>query len=149
GKLPEGVKRIDCPTPWILIQPRVHMPDPGQVEAARKVLAGIVPQGLAQFTGQPAPAAPKYKYLAPQRKNPKLPVSAMDFVDPLQFWEIMSAAMNENPPPADQVKALLPMFKPLGIELGKQWDRSRVDPIVLKSMARAAETIPTMLTALP
>jgi hypothetical protein len=149
GKLPDGVKRIDCPTPWILIQPRVHLPDPSQITAARKVLAGIIPKGLAEFIGQPAPAASTIKYLTPHRKNPKLPVSAMDFDDPLQFWEILSAAMNENPPPASQVKALLPMYKALGIELGKQWDRSRVDPIVLKAMARAAETIPTMLTELP
>jgi DNA sulfur modification protein DndE len=46
----------------------------------------------------------------------------MDFEDPLQFWEILSAAMNENPPPAEQVKGLLPMFEPLGLQLGKQWD---------------------------
>jgi DNA sulfur modification protein DndE len=149
GKLPEGVKRIDCPTPWILIQPRIHLPDPSELDAARAVLAGIKTQGLAEFTGQPAPPAPSYKYVTPQRKNPKQPVSVMDFVDPLQFWEIMSAVMNENPPPAAEVKAVLPMFKPLGIELGKQWDRSKVDPIVLKAMARAAENIPTMLADLP
>jgi hypothetical protein len=149
GKLPEGVKRIDCPTPWILIQPRVHMPDPSQLDAARKVLTGITTQGLAQFTGNPAAKAPPYNYLPPERINPKLPVSTMDFKDPLRFWEILSAVMNENPPPKDQITALLPMFKPLGIELGKQWDRSKVDPLVLKSMARAAETIPDMLPHLP
>jgi hypothetical protein len=39
--------------------------------------------------------------------------------DPLQFWEILSNTINENPPPRDQVTALLPLFAPLGIELGK------------------------------
>jgi hypothetical protein len=27
GDLPPGITRIDAPTPWILIQPRVHMPN--------------------------------------------------------------------------------------------------------------------------
>jgi DNA sulfur modification protein DndE len=149
GVLPEDVKRIDCPTPWILIQPRVHLPNPSELEATRKVLAGIIPQGLSKFTGKPAPQAPTDNYLAPKRKDTKLPVSTMNFVDPLQFWDILSAVMNENPPPASQVKAVLPMYKPLGIELGKQWDRAKVDPIILKSMARAAENIPTVLAQLP
>ena len=106
-------------------------------------------QGLSEYTGKPALGAPKYDYAAPQLVNPKLPVSVLDFKDPLQFWEILSAAMNENPPPADQISALLPMFKPLGLELGRQWDRSEVDPIVLKAMARAAKEVPQMMDSLP
>src|SRR6185503_10280960 len=35
GELPAGVKRVDSPTPWILIQPRVHLPNQGELEAAR------------------------------------------------------------------------------------------------------------------
>jgi len=73
----------------------------------------------------------------------------MDFQDPLQFWEILSAAMNENPPPEDQAKALLPMFEPLGLKLGTTWDRSRVNPIVLNSMKIAAVNIGAMLSQLP
>jgi hypothetical protein len=42
--------------------------------------------------------------------HPKLPVSALDFEEPLQFWDILSAAMNENPPPEDEVTALLPQL---------------------------------------
>jgi hypothetical protein len=76
-------------------------------------------------------------------------VSALDFKDPLQFWEILSAVMNENPPSADQIAALLPMFKPLGLELGKQWDRSKVDPIVLNAMASAAKEIPDLMNTIP
>jgi hypothetical protein len=149
GELPPDVKRIDAPTPWILIQPRVHLPNQSGLAAARKVLSAITTQGLAEYMGKPAVPASKNDYAAPQLVNPKLPVSALDFKDPLQFWEILSAAMNENPPPENQVTAVLPMFKPLGIELGKTWDRTKVDPIVLQAMARAAQTIPTILNTLP
>jgi hypothetical protein len=35
GDLPPGVRRVDAPTPWILIQPRVHMPADGSQEGPR------------------------------------------------------------------------------------------------------------------
>jgi DNA sulfur modification protein DndE len=149
GVLPPGVKRIDAPTPWILIQPRVHLPNQSGLAAAQKVLAAVTTQGLSAYMGKsPAPAL-KDNYPEPQLVNPKLPVSDLDFKDPLQFWDILSAAMNENPPPKDQITAVLPMFKPLGLEFGKQWDRSKVDPIVLKAMAKAATDIQPMMNTLP
>ena len=109
------------------------MPNPGELGVARKVLAGIRLQGLSEYTGKPALLAPRYDYAAPQFVDPKLPVSDLDLKDSLQFWDILSAAMNENPSPANEISAVLPMFEPLGLELGKQWDRSKVDPIILKA----------------
>jgi DNA sulfur modification protein DndE len=75
------------------------MPNPGELAAARKVLGEIKVRGLSEFMGKPALPAPKYDYAVPHFVNPKLPVSGLDFDDPLQFWEILSAAINENPPP--------------------------------------------------
>lgn len=149
GELPPGVRRIDCPTPWILIQPRVHLPNQDGLAAAQKVLAAITTQGLSEYLGKPALPAPKYDYAVPERVNAKLPVSTMDFKDPLQFWEILSAVINENPPPQDEITALLPMFKPLGIELGKEWDRTKVNPIVLGAMTKASKNIAGVLAQLP
>ena len=45
--------------------------------------------------------------------------------------------------------ALVPMFRPLGLELGKTWDRTKVHPLVLAAMKRAAEDIGPMLNTLP
>jgi len=151
GELPPDVKRIDSPTPWVLLQPRVHIYHDGKIDLsqARKVLEGIKTTGLAAFTGKSAPAAPNYNYLAPMPVNPNLPVSALQFQDPLQFWDILVAAMNENPPPKDQITALIPMFKPLGIELNKPWDRSKLAPEVLAAMKIAAQQIGTLLSNQP
>jgi hypothetical protein len=151
GELPAGVTRIDSPTPWVLIQPRVHIYSDGKVDlaTAKKILDGIEPVPLAQYRGKPPLPAPSYDYPAPIPSNPDLPVSALDFKDPLQFWELFSQAMNENPPPPDQVAALLPMFRPLGIELGKRWDRSKLYPIVVDAMRDATRDIGPMLTKLP
>lgn len=151
GTLPDGVKRIDCPTPWILLQPRVNVYDKGTIDiiGAKKILEEITSIGLAQYTHQPAPVAPKYDYPAPLATDPNLPVSAVSFQDPLQFFELLVLAMNENPPPQDQITALLPLFKPLGIELGKPWDRTQVPPQVLESMKKAAQNIGNLLANQP
>jgi len=81
--------------------------------------------------------------------DPKLPVSALAFKDPLQFWEILADALAENPPSADQVAALLPLFKPLGIMPGEPWDRSKLPPVVAEAMGKVAERIGAELAILP
>jgi hypothetical protein len=149
GKLPAGVKRIDCPTRWVELQPRVHVKNAVDLPAAQKVLRGITVKGLAEFNGGPAPAAVAYSYATP-KINPKVASSQMQFLDPLQFWQIFAAAMNENPPPRNEIEAVLPQFKYLGIELGQPWKRESVNPIILDAMKLAAQQIaPMMMPLLP
>ncbi len=151
GTLPDNVTRIDAPTRWILLQPRVHLYKDGKVvlDTSRKILDQITTTGLAAFNGETPVKLPAYNYAAPDVKDPNQPVSALDFKDPLQFWEIFSNAMNENPPPDSQIEALLPSFSALGIELGKKWDRTKVDPQTLSVMSKAAVEIAPMLNDLP
>lgn len=151
GNLPSGIQRIDCPTPWILLQPRVHVYEKGIINLpdAKKILQGITTVSLSQFSGKGPRAPLHYDYPAPISTNRNLPVSAVSYKDPLQFWEILSIALNENPPPQDQIKALLPMFKPLGIEIGKAWDKSKLDPDVVEVMKIVARQIGSTLANLP
>src|SRR5271170_2238064 len=116
---PDGVKRIDCPTRWIEIQPRVHVKNAADLAAARDVLNAITIQGLAQYLGGLAPPATAYQYATP-KIDPKVASSHMRFVDPLQFWEIFSTAMNENPPPVNEIESVLPQFAYLGIERSEE-----------------------------
>ncbi len=149
GELPAGAKRIDCPTRWIEIQPRVHVRNADDLAAAQEVLNAITVKGLAQYRGGPAPRAIAYDYATPQ-VNPKVASSQMQFLDPLQFWEVFSAAMNENPPPENEIEPVLPQFKYLGIEFGKPWKRETVQPQILNQMKKAAEGIgPMMMPLLP
>jgi DNA sulfur modification protein DndE len=149
GKLPGNLKRIDCPTRWVLVQPRVHVRDRADLPAAREVLAAITVQGLSSATGKPAPSQPVYHYAAPDFTDAKLPVSALSFKDPIQFWEILADALIENPAPPDQTKALLPLFKPLGLTPGQPFDRAKADPVVLESLRKVAEFTGKALALLP
>ena len=149
GKLPPHVIRIDAPTRWVLVQPRVHVTGKEDLPAARATLDAITVQGLAGATGKRPPTPPNYHYAAPDFADPKLPVSALEFKDPLQFWEILADAMVENPPPLDQVTALLPLFKPLGLEPGRPWDRGRHAPVVVEAMKAVAQRIGKEVALLP
>ncbi len=149
GKLPPNVKRIDAPTRWVLVQPRVHVLNHDDLPAARAVLEAIKVQGLAAATGRKPPPAPTYHYAAPDFADPKLPVSALAFKDPLQFWEILAEALIENPPPSDQATGLLPLFRPLGLVAGKPWDRSKVAPTILEAMGKVAKRIGAEFALLP
>lgn len=149
GKLPAGVRRIDCPTNWVQLQPRVHVRSAADLPAARKVLRHITVKGLAQYSGDQAPTAVVYNYQTP-KINPKVASSQMQFDDPLQFWEIFAAAMNENPPPRNEIEAVLPQFKYLGIELGQPWKRESLNPLILEAISWAAKQIaPMMMPLLP
>lgn len=151
GSLPPDVTRIDCPTPWVLVQPRVHIYKNKQLDltGTQHILNNIKTTGLAAYLGQ-SPTKPfQYHYPAPIEENANLPVSALNFKDPLQFWEILSIALNENPPPEDQIEALLPLFEPLGLEFGRPWDRNHVLPEVLASMEDVAKNIGQLLSNLP
>ena len=143
GELPADVKRIDAPTRWIELQPRVMVKGESDLAAARKVLQAITLQTLSQYNGGTAPKPVAYNYEVPKMTQ-GVATSHMKFDDPLQFWSIFSAAMNENPPPASQIEAVLPSFKYLGIELGKQWKPSDVDPLILAQMKKAAQEIGDM-----
>jgi Uncharacterized conserved protein len=144
GTLPEGVKRIDSPTPWVELQPRVHVKNQADLPAAQAVLAAITVQGLSEYEGKPGPAPKTYHYLTP-KLDPKVASSRLTFVDPLQFWTIFVDAMNENPPQKSMIEAVLPGYKYLGIELGKKWNPDNVEPLFLAEMKKAVPEIGPMM----
>ena len=144
GALPDGVTRIDCPTRWIELQPRVYVKDNPDLPAAQNVMNAIKLQPLSTFNGTTAPAQPTYDYAVP-RVNPKVASSQMQFDDPLQFWSIFVSAMNENPAPEAQINDVLPQYRWLGIEFGKPWNAKNVKPVFLAAMKQASATIGAMM----
>ena len=122
------------------MQPRVNVKSEADLPGAQRVLAGITLQPLSKFTGGTSPARPSYNYPAP-KMTPGVATSHMQFTDPLQFWTIFSNALNENPPPADEIASVLPSFKYLGIELGKQWTPESVPAPILAEMKKASAAI--------
>jgi hypothetical protein len=144
GTLPDGVTRIDSPTRWIELQPRVYVQNDADLPAARTVMNAIKLQPLSAYSGTTPPAKPRYNYDVP-RVNPNVASSQMQFDDPLQFWSIFVSAMNENPPPQAQITDVLPQYRWLGIEFGKPWNPKAVKPFVLAQMKKAVAQIGNLM----
>src|SRR5262249_38477359 len=83
GSLPAGVTRIEAPTPWIELQPRVFVKDQADLAAAKAVLDRITIAGLAEYEGRAAPPEPAYDYEIPQLDR-NIASSKMPFKDPTQ-----------------------------------------------------------------
>ena len=145
GTLPDGVVRVDCPTRWLELQPRVFVKDTADLSGAREVMNAIKLEPLSVYNGTAAPPRPTYNYAVP-RVNPKVASSQMQFDDPLQFWSIFVDAMNENPPPKAQITDVLPQYQYLGIEFGKPWDPKNVKPVFLKAMKKASAAMGPMMS---
>jgi DNA sulfur modification protein DndE len=146
GELPPGVTRIDCPTRWIELQPRVFVKDQDDLAGAEATLGTIRVTGLAAFRGDAPRASADYRYESP-RIAPGVASSQMLFDDPLQFWSIFSATMNENPPPQSEIDSVLPAFKYLGIEFGRAWRPESVNPLILNVMKQTAARIASLVSA--
>lgn len=144
GTLPDGVKRIDSPTAWVELQPRVHVKNQADLPGAQAVLSAITVKGLSEYEGKGTPAPKAYNYLTP-KLDPNVASSRLTFEDPLQFWTIFVDAMNENPPPKTMIEAKLPSYKYLGIELGKTWDPTKVDALFLAEMKKVVPEIGPMM----
>ena len=139
GTLPPGVERIDSPREGSSFSlgsasrantSPLRAPSPARHH----------PEGLAEYTGQPGPPHPAYHYDAPTM-TAGVASSHMKFDDPLQFWSIFSNALNENPPPASEIEAVLPSLEYLGLKFGEQWQPDKVPPVVLAQMKKAAANI--------
>ena len=137
GTLPDGGTRVDCPTRWLELQPRVFVKDTADLPGAREVMNAIKLEPLSAFNGTAPPPRPTYNFEVP-RVNPKVASSQMQFDDPLQFWSIFVDAMNENPPPKAQIAEVLRQYRWLGIEFGKPWDPKNVRPAYLEAMKKAS-----------
>src|SRR5262249_44420243 len=71
GTRSAGITRIDAPTRWIEVQPRVHVKNQADLAAAAKVLSAVSVKGLSTHTGGPAPASASYHYPEP-KINPRV-----------------------------------------------------------------------------
>jgi hypothetical protein len=118
------VKRIDAPTRWVLIQPRVHVAGRNDLPVAKAVLDAITVEGLAEADGRKAPAVPAYHYAAPEFSDAKLPVSALAFEDPLQFWQVLADAPDREP-----AAARSDLGAPAAVRVARDRVRQALEPL--------------------
>jgi hypothetical protein len=131
GALPAGVKEYKSPTALVWFIGRIYCTGtPQDYEAVHKMEdeISLVPLSAygKPYTPPPAKVDPAYDMKTPTREQ----VNALDAA---AYFNLMAALMKDNPP-AKEDAAIVKNMARLGIEPGKPFDPSKLDPEVQQAL---------------
>ena len=134
-KLPEGTQRIDAPTPYVWIIGRTKTDGPADYDAVHKIQAGFKITPLSEWGKTPKPAEVKIDPSVDMKTPPKTQVDTM----PASKFFTYAAELLKLHPPHLTDEPIIAQMKRIGIEPGKSFDMTKLDPAVQKALERAPE----------
>jgi hypothetical protein len=138
GAAPNGVERIDAPTNAVLLIGRILVEQKEDLPAVHQFQDGckLTPLSAWDQAGQKAAA------------NSALNPPAYHRSPPLSFFEFMSIALRENPPPAREA-VLLSQFARIGVGTDKSFQAEKLDPASARGLQRAMDIGKQMIARPP
>jgi hypothetical protein len=145
GTLPQGVERIDAPTPYVWIIGRTQTNGVQDYEAVHKVQNGYKITLLADWGKTPRRIEQKIDPSVDVETEPLKQVNAMPAVD---YFKYGAELMKQNPPHASDW-SIIARMKRIGLEPGKSFDASSVSADVFARGATAGlklmrDKVPTL-----
>jgi hypothetical protein len=134
GKLPEGVQRIDAPTPYVWIVGRTQTNGQRDYEAVHQVQDGYMITPLSQL-GK-APQAVKVT-IDPTVDMKTPPFTQVDTMAADKYFAYAAELLKVNPPHITD-QPIVARMRRIGIEPGKSFDLGKADPVVKRALERAA-----------
>ena len=134
GKLPEGVQRIDAPTPYVWIIGRTQTNGAKDYEAVHKVQAGYTITPLSQWG---KPLQPVTVVIEPDVDMKTAPMTQVDTMAAGKFFAYAAELLKVNPPHITD-QPIIARMRRIGIEPGKSFDLGKADPAVKRALERAA-----------
>ena len=134
-KLPEGTQRIDAPTPYVWIIGRTKTDGPPDYDAVHKVQAGYKITPLSEWGKMPKPVEAKIDPAVDIKTSPKTQVDTMS----ADKYFAYAAELLKLHPPHITDEPIIAQMKRIGIEPGKAFDFSKLDPVVQKALTTAPE----------
>ncbi|KQV79245.1 DUF1254 domain-containing protein [Rhizobium sp. Root1220] len=132
-KLPEGTQRIDAPTPYVWVIGRTKTDGPPDYDAVHKIQAGYKITPLSEWGKEAKPIEVKIDPSVDMKTPPKTQVDTM----PADKYFALAADLMKVNPPHITDEPMLAQLKKIGIEVGKGFEMSKVDPIIAKALERA------------
>jgi hypothetical protein len=129
-KLPKGTQRIEAPTPYVWIIGRVKTDGPPDYDAVHKIQAGLKITPLSQWGKAPEPVTFKPDPSVDMKTPPKLQVDRM----PASEFFAYAAKLLKVQPPHLTDQPIIAQMKKIGIEPGKSFDISMVDPAIQRGL---------------
>src|SRR5271155_1178109 len=133
GKTPEGLTRIAAPTPYVWIIGRTKTDGPADYDAVRKIQAGYTVTPLSRWGEAPEAVSVRIDPTVDMKTPPMVQVDAM----PAAAYFAYAAELLKLQPPHLTDGPILEQMKRIGIEPGKSFDISKLDPAVQKGLEAA------------
>ena len=132
-KLPKETQRIEAPTPYVWIIGRIKTDGPPDYDAVHKIQAGLKITPLSQWGKAPEPVAFKPDPSVDMMTPPKLQVDRMPasefFAYAAELLKVQRPHLTDQP--------IIAQLKKIGIEPGKSFDISKVDPAIQRGLDSA------------
>lgn len=136
GTLPDGMTKIVAPTPTIWILGRTQTNGPADYENVHKVQDGYKLTPLSQWGKSNAPPTSTPTDPAIDNKTP--PFVQVNKLDGVTVLSRLADLMAKNPPHSNDYPILFRM-RQIGLEPGKPFDPSKLDPALFKTINAAAK----------
>jgi hypothetical protein len=135
GKLPDGVERIDAPTPYVWVIGRTKTDGPADYDAVHKVQAGYHITPLSQWGKAEEPAAAKVDPSVDMKTPPKVQVDSMSAA---AFFAYAAEVLKRQPPHLTD-QPIVAQMRRLGLEPGKSFDLDTCDATVRQALEKVPE----------
>lgn len=135
GRLPDGVKRIDAPTPYVRVLGRTQTNGVADYEAVRRIQDGYRITPLDQWGKEPQPVN---STIDPSLDTKTPPLYQVNSMNASEYFTYAAELMKVNPPHITDQPTIARM-KRIGIEPGKSLEFEDLDPAVQQALQKAAE----------
>jgi hypothetical protein len=142
GKLPEGIQRIDAPTPYVWIIGRTQTNGPQDYGAVHRVQDGYTITPLSQL-GKARQAVPPTIDPTVDMKTP--PMTQVGTMLAGKYFAYAAELMKLHPPHITDEPIIARMLR-IGIEPGRSFDIAKADDVVKGALERA---LPDALKSIP
>jgi hypothetical protein len=134
-KLPNDTQRIDAPTPYVWVIGRTKTDGPPDYPAVNKIQAGYKVTPLSEWGKTPKAPEVKIDPSVDMKTPPKVQVDTMAGD---KYFAYAAELMKLHPPHLTD-EPIIAQMKKIGIEPGKSFDITKVDPTVKKALEAAPE----------
>jgi hypothetical protein len=135
GTVPEGIIRINAPTPFVWIIGRTKTDGPADYDAVHQIQAGLKITPLSQW-GKPAqPVTAAFDPSVDMKTPPKIQVDIM----PAPKYFAYGAEILKLQPPHVTDQPIIAQMQRIGLEPGKRFNLDTADPTVQKALETAPE----------
>jgi hypothetical protein len=142
GTLPDGITRIDAPTPYVWIIGRTRTDGPADYAAVHEVQAGYRVTPLAQWGKAPSPPVARIDPSIDMKTPPKTQIDTM----PGDKYFALAAELLKLHPPHITDQPILAQMERIGIVPGEAFDFNALDPVVRQAIMQAPAGAQKLMT---